>query len=178
VGNPEDRRHPRRRWVMVGAVVGALTLVGAACGDDDDSSSDSGSDTTETTAADTATTTLDVTGEDFSFAGIPDEIEAGTVDVTFTNDGAEDHVLEVFRFNDDTTLDELLELPEDEAVSRLTEAGGVFAPGGASATGTLDLAEPGRYVAICPIPEGSVDGAEGTGPPHFVHGMVQEFTVT
>jgi plastocyanin len=163
--------------MAVGAVVGALALVGAACGDDDDSSSsDDTSDTTEATQGET--TELDVTGLDFEFEGIPDEIPAGTAEVTFTNEGAEDHVLEVFRINDDTPVDELLQMSEEEAISHLTEAGGVFAAAGASDTGTIELTEPGRYVAICPIPEGSVDGAEGDGPPHFVHGMVQEFEVT
>jgi plastocyanin len=163
--------------MMVGAVVGALTLVGAACGDDDDSSSDSDSDTTETTAADTATTTLDVTAEDFSFSGIPDEVEAGTVDVNFVNDGAEDHELIAFRFNDDATLDEILALSEEEAMERITVVGQVYAPAGESATGVLELEEPGRYGAICAIPVGTHDDTEGTGPPHFVEGMTAEFEV-
>lgn len=160
------------------AVVGALALVGTACGDDD---SDSGStdDTTETTeAAQSETTDLDVTAVDYEFEGIPDEIPAGTAEVTFTNDGADDHVLVVFRFNDDATLDEILQLSEAEAEERVTIVGEVFAPTGASETGTIELDEPGRYAAICPIPVGAHGDTEGTGPPHFVEGMAQEFEVT
>ena len=40
-----------------------------------------------------------------------------------------------------------------------------------------DLA-PGEYVAVCFIPVGTMPDHEGTGPPHFVEGMKQEFTVT
>ena len=36
---------------------------------------------------------------------------------------------------------------------------------------------PGRYVYACPVAQGSVDGEEGTGPPHFTMGMAGEFTV-
>ena len=177
MASSQVKRHPRRRWIAVGAAVGALALVGAACGDDDDSSSsDDTSDTTE--AAQGETTELDVTALDFEFEGIPDEIPAGTAEVTFTNDGEEDHVLEVYRINDDSTVEELLNMSEQEALEHLTEAGGVFAADGATDTGTLDIAEPGRYVAICPIPEGTAGETQGTGPPHFVHGMVQEFEVT
>ena len=38
--------------------------------------------------------------------------------------------------------------------------------------------QPGEYIALCFIPEGSKDeNTEGQGPPHFTKGMRMEFSV-
>jgi hypothetical protein len=90
-------------------------------------------------------------------------------------DHDEPHELVLFRVNDGVTetIEELLALPEEEAFSKVTPAGVVFAdaPGSEAAT-MLDL-EPGRYAAVCFIPIG---GGED-GPPHFTGGMVAELQV-
>jgi hypothetical protein len=123
---------------------------------------------------------IDVSGVDFAFEGLPEQLDAGTYAFNFTNDAeAELHVMALVRINDDVTesLEELLQLPEEEARSKVTDVGGVAAEPGESDTTLIEL-EPGRYAAICPIPVGSVGGTEGSGPPHFVEGMAAEIEVT
>ena len=58
--------------------------------------------------------TIEITGQDYAFAGVP-EIAASGAELTFTNgSAAEFHEMVVFRVVDgeDRTLEELLELPE------------------------------------------------------------------
>ncbi len=121
---------------------------------------------------------VDVTMADYSFTGIPDEIEKGTVAFNVANEGTEEHVMVVFRFKGDETLDEILELSEEEAMERVTIVGEGFASPGESTVAYIQFKKTGRYAAICPIPVGTTADAEGTGPPHFVEGMATEFEVT
>lgn len=120
---------------------------------------------------------LDVEGVDYGFEGLPAEIGAGRVALRFTNgtEAEEIHELVLVKRNEGTTetVDELLALPPDQLMGKVTMAGVVFveAPGASSAM-VLDL-EPGEYVAICMVPVG---GAE-EGPPHAQHGMVAELSV-
>ena len=125
-----------------------------------------------------------VEGRDYSFTGLPESMAAGRVAIMFTNEGTEAHEIALARRNDGVTesFAELLALPEDEAMAKVTPMGGAFAPvNGSSALLVADL-EPGDYVALCFVPVGSMmtdDGpVEGDGPPHLAHGMQQEFTVT
>ncbi|WP_324277484.1 hypothetical protein [Blastococcus brunescens] len=120
---------------------------------------------------------LEATGVDYEYEGIPDSIEAGTVAVTFHNEGEELHEIGLARINDDVTMpvEELLMLPEEEAMSMVTFTGAAFAEPGASDTTFLQL-EPGRYAAVCFVPEGTTHEHEGEGPPHFTLGMMAEFT--
>lgn len=124
--------------------------------------------------------TLDVHAEEYHFVGLPEELEAGYYIVNFVNDGNEAHELGVARVNDDVTMsvDELLELPEEESDTMVEFVGGMFAPPGATSVGSLTLTDPGRFAAVCFVPVGSVGETEGTGAPHFTQGMVHEFTVT
>ncbi|SFF29122.1 hypothetical protein [Blastococcus tunisiensis] len=121
---------------------------------------------------------LEATGVDYEFEGIPDSIEAGTVAVTFHNEGEELHEIGLARIDDDVTMpvEELLVLPEEQAMSMVTFTGAAFAEPGSSDTTFLQL-EPGRYAAVCFVPEGTTHHQEGEGPPHFTLGMVAEFTV-
>jgi CubicO group peptidase (beta-lactamase class C family) len=146
---------------------------------------------------------LDVVATDYSFSGIPAELPAGPIIVTTQNGGEEMHIAELLRVNDDVTFttDELLALPEEEALGMVTRVGGAFAVPGGEGYGIADLT-PGRYLAICPIPQGMTlelatqfDEPEATspagsapagpdstgpelGPPHFLIGMIHEFTVS
>lgn len=119
--------------------------------------------------------TVDVTAVDYTFEGLPETIEAGTVGFKLTNEGAEPHVIVMFRVNDgDTTsLDELLALPEEQVMQHASFAGAAEAAPGTWGASFVDL-EPGRYIAMCPIPMG---GGED-GPPHFMQGMKAEFEVS
>jgi uncharacterized cupredoxin-like copper-binding protein len=118
--------------------------------------------------------TIEVTAVDYAFEDVPDEIDAGTVAVTLTNDAeSEDHEFLVFRKNDpDQSTSEILELAEDEVEEAVTFAGAVSAPPGQSATSLFNL-EPGSYAAVCFIPVGGDEDA----PPHAAEGMVTDFTV-
>jgi hypothetical protein len=116
---------------------------------------------------------VDVTAVDYGFEGVPETIEAGTVGFKLTNGGAEPHALVVFKFNDGdtTTLEQLLELPEEEVMQHASFAAAASAEPGSWGASFAEL-EPGRYAAFCPIPMG------GDGPPHFMQGMSAEFEVS
>lgn len=122
-----------------------------------------------------------VTAVDFAFEADLEGLEAGQVAFDFKNDGTEFHEMALIRINDDTTetVEELLALPEEEAMAKTSFVGVSFAAPGESSTMYADL-EPGRYAVICFIPTGSTSPEEAEtadGPPHFTHGMVAEFTV-
>lgn len=187
-------QHTRRlRALLALVLVSALGL--AACGDDDETPAASGDpqeteddETTTTTEAEEEGETLEVTGIEYEFQGLGDEVAPGT-ELTFTNGGKEVHELVVMHIKDGETrpIEELLELPEEE-VETVAEFVGVSvaAPGedGEIMEGDLTVEDPGRYVALCFIPvgttempEGPPQEEEGGGPPHFTQGMVQEFQV-
>ena len=129
--------------------------------------------------------TEEVTAEDYSFDGLPDELDAGTTAILFTNEGEEAHELALMRKAEGVTQswDEILALPQEEGEKLVEQVGGTFAPrNGTKGLAVVELT-PGEYVAACFVPTGttmSADGqvTEGTGVPHFMGGMVDEFTVT
>lgn len=144
--------------------------------------------------------TITVTGVDYGFEDLPDEVPVGTTLAFHNSSDEEFHELAVVRVADDEerSLDELLALPEDEIGGVVTFVGVAAAgPGedGAVVQGELALDEPGRYLATCFIPvgadpavveealagaEGQTDGPPdfGDGAPHATVGMVTEFQVT
>lgn len=126
-------------------------------------------------------TSVDVTAIDYAYDTDVDGLEAGQVAFDFSNEGTEFHEMALLRIDDDTTetVEELLQLPEDEAEAKTTFMGISFAAPGQGSTMYADL-EPGRYVMLCFIPTGSTSLEEAEtadGPPHFTQGMVKEFTV-
>lgn len=181
-GRPTHRRAASR--VARAVIVGAVAVILAACGDDD---------TTDEPQV------VEVTSVDFAFEDLPDSVPVGTR-LTLTNEApSELHEIVAFRLSDDEERsgDELMQLSPEEL-------GAVFAgepatviltpPGGdqVDAVGDGTLSEPGRYLLVCAIPTGVAPEAyleaaaaseEGPpqvegGPPHFVHGMWAELTVT
>jgi len=128
-----------------------------------------------------ADTEIDVTAKEYAFEGLPDEVDAGILGINFENTGGEVHEIVLFAKGPDAgdaTFDELLELGEEEAEGKLISKGGSFAPPGETNAGIFDVTEPGDYVAVCFIPEGTTGEEEGEGPPHFTKGMKVEFTVS
>lgn len=130
---------------------------------------------------------IEVTGTEYDFEGLSEEIEAGQTAFTFTNEGQEQHELVVVRINDDVTesLEEIAQLPEEEAFTKVEVKGFAMAPPGGTDHTFVDL-EPGRYGALCFFPVGSTpealaaveeSGEEIDAPPHFSEGMLAEFTV-
>lgn len=128
---------------------------------------------------------ISVEAVDYRFENVPDTVAAGTVGFEFLNNGTEVHEMILFRINDDVdmTLEELLELPEEEVETMIQFLGAAFAASGEEDVMFADL-EPGRHAMLCFIPTGttSMDMLEGEeppeGPPHFTQGMVHEFEVT
>jgi hypothetical protein len=120
----------------------------------------------------------EVTAVNFEFQDLPDSLPAGMSAVTLTNEGEDLHEIAVLRINDDVTMsaEELLALPQEQALSMVKIVGITFAAPGETTTAFVD-AQPGRYFAACFIPEGTTPTAEGEGPPHFTLGMLKEFNV-
>ena len=157
----------------------AATL--SACGDDAGAAADG---------------VVEVTMADFHYGDLPDEVEAGTRLVIENTSATELHELVAFRLadDDDRSVDEIMAGDLEGLLGGTPPATVLLAgPGGeqiaAVGDGTLDV--PGRYLLLCAIPTGAdpeeylaaaaasdgppqVDG----GPPHFVHGMVDELIVT
>ena len=159
-----------------------VAVVTAGCGDDDPEA-------------------VELTAVDYAFEDLPDRVKVGT-EITMHNDSSTElHELIAYRLPDDEkrSAADLMALPE-------TELGALFAgpppfalvaPPGESSTpviGDGTITEPGRYLVFCAIPQGA-DPAEAMaamqvaaeadagppqiagGPPHFVHGMYNEFVV-
>ena len=119
----------------------------------------------------------DVTAADYSFDGLPETLDAGVHSFEVLNEGAEPHVMLVFRKADGVTdsWDDILagDFTTTDKAEGVTAA---FAPPGAPGYGVADL-KAGEYLVFCPIPTGSGMETEGDGPPHFMNGMRQELTV-
>lgn len=125
---------------------------------------------------------VDVVTKEYSFSGIPGSLAAGPTSFELTNEGNEAHEIAVLRKKDGVTesTEELMSLPEEEAGEKVTMVGvGGPVTGGNSSYLVADL-EAGDYVAICFLPVGmtSMDGPPPDGPPHFMSGMVTDFTVS
>ena len=130
-------------------------------------------------------TVMDVQLVDYAFEGVPATMEPGVTAIRAENTGAELHEIVVFRINDDVdaSIEELLELPEEEADEMIEFKGFAMAPPGESAVVFAEL-DPGRYGMICFIPVGTTsfedlpeEESDATGPPHFTQGMIAEFEV-
>jgi plastocyanin len=210
----------RTRTIALALLVSGSLLGAAACGDDDDNGN--GDDTEATTGDDAngdegngdegngdegdgdegegdegaAGDTVEVTGVDYAFEGLPDTVEAGTT-FSFTNEGEELHEMVAFLIpeEEDRSIDELVQLEDEELgevfggepmpefvlMAEPGEDGTMVFPPDGEATVT----EPGRYGVVCFIPvgmtempEGEQEGPpEGDGPPHAFEGMTGEFTV-
>lgn len=105
-----------------------------------------------------------------------DGIEAGEQTILATNTGDEWHHAVIFKVEEGTTMEDLepwfSDEPPGEGPPPFEEAGGIgiLSPG-VSAAFTMTL-EPGSYIAVCFLPSFS-----GDGMPHFMKGMVAEFTL-
>lgn len=135
---------------------------------------------------------LNLAASEYAFGGFPPELAASPTIIALENIGEEVHEVAIMRINDDVTLsvEEILALPEEEAMTMTTFTGMAFAFPGTTGQTVVDLT-PGRYVALCFLPQGAtpeiisqMGGPEDTapagaelGPPHFTAGMIQEFTV-
>lgn len=198
---PADGGTPRGRTAAM-ALALAVAAGGVACGNDADPAQP---EADATSTADDTGEAIEVVGVDFAFEGLPAEATAGT-SFTFTNASDEEvHEMIVMRVDDDDEtrpLEELLELPDEEVEQLVQPVGmqlalpgedGIDPESPAAAAPPVTVSEPGRYLFLCFLPEGSdpaiyraaLDGEgdsgppdAGDGPPHATLGMVTELTVT
>ena len=130
-----------------------------------------------------ADTTIEVTGTEYAYDGVPSEVAAGTVKIRFANEGAELHeaVHLVKKEGVTESWDEILALGEEESRAKVDFVGGGFALPGSFDVGIHDW-EPGEHLLICFLPQGATpeafaSGEEPQGAPHFTLGMKHEFVV-
>ena len=109
---------------------------------------------------------------DFGFE-IPEGLKAGPVTMEVVNSGDQPHELVLMKLQDGKTLEDVRAWMEagEEGPPPGEFGGGVQAIGGGQSTFvTMDLAA-GNYIAVCFIPD------PATGQPHFLLGMMDEFSV-
>lgn len=159
---------------LAGIMAGTLAACGSAA-----SASPSATQASQASAS-AGGPTIAVSGRDYAFEGLPTTVAVGT-QLTFKNvSDDEEHLLVVVRKNDDATtdLEDLLKNgTEEEQRSMTTQVGELDAAPGETASGTITLDQPGEYLALCPIPVGSMSGPSPDAMPHFMEGMYQVFTV-
>lgn len=172
------------RWVASALLLGGAAVV-AACGDDSASPG--------TTAAAGPTVTIELS--DYAFGNVPAEVTSSTRFLVENVSDTELHELVAFRLDagDERPLDEIIGGDLGAELGSQMPLMVILAPPGGEQVdvigrGTLP---PGRYLLLCVIPTGAdpaeylaaaadsegppeVDG----GPPHLVHGMYSEITVT
>lgn len=171
----------RRGIITLGLATG-LAVSLAACGAGASSSPAASSAASGAASNAASGPTIAVTGSDYKFDGLPAEVAKGS-QLTFKNAATdEQHLLVVVRRNDDVTrdLEDLLKNgTEGEQQSMTTQVGELEAAPGQAASGTITLDQPGQYLALCPIPVGSMAsaGPAADAMPHFMKGMYQVFSV-
>jgi plastocyanin len=175
------RRSPISRQLLKLGATSCLVIGLAACSGAGASPSATASPSSAASAA--AGDTITVTGTDYKFNNLPTEVKAGTT-LRFKNEASDEaHMIIVVRKNDDAakSLEELLKNgTEEEQQSMTTMVGQLEAMPGEEAGGTIEVSKPGEYLALCPIPVGSMQSpapSDGEGMPHFMKGMYQVFTV-
>jgi hypothetical protein len=169
------------------AITAAALAVGllSGCGDD----------TAQAEPAEPGTVSISM--RDFGYDDLPASVPAGT-QITVTNASTTElHEFVVVRLadDDDRTAAEIVENDIESVLTSGPPTAVLIAPPGSDeqipVVGDGTLADPGRYLVLCAIPTGAdpdeylaaAATSEGPpqvegGPPHFVHGMFAELTVT
>lgn len=153
-----------RRLVM-GAT--ALALVLAACGGGGADTPANGGQQSE--QGQHAEGSISVQAQEYEFTGVPDAAAAGEVTFELENIGEEPHELQLVRITSDLPVEEIVGLPQDEAMENIQPVGATFAEPGQSAEFDATL-EAGRYGYVCFV-------QAPDGEPHAAKGMFGEFTV-
>ena len=132
--------------------------------------------------------TVEITGVDYAFEGVPASVGTGQLALDFTvAEGGEPHEMVVVRINDDVEapIEEIAAQPFEQVAQQVQFLGRAFGLPGESDPLFLSVEEPGRYGLVCFLPVGSTAESleEMEGPPaedaptHFSQGMFAEFTV-
>jgi hypothetical protein len=119
-----------------------------------------------------------ISGVDYAFGGVKQTYAAGATRFQFVNKGKEEHEMLIVKKKPGTTesFDQLLKLPQSQAQAKTVAVGQAEGSPGSTNYVAVNLAK-GDYLMLCSIPKGTTATKQGTGPPHFVLGMKQEFTV-
>jgi len=119
---------------------------------------------------------IEVTGADYAYAGIPQEVDAGVVGIRFVNisTGDEPHELFLMRRPDGDTrsVDDIALLDQETVFAEYQPVGVAFANAPESSMTVLLNLEAGEYIAVCNLP---TKGDETV--PHSHNGMVAELSV-
>jgi plastocyanin len=152
-------------------------VLGAACGNDDPADASPTTSPAPTTATAPLPEAAGVDGSGFEYGYETDltSIEAGLVEVRFTNTGAEDHQAMLVRFDDGADLGALVAAgaADPTGIQALDPLDGYGGPNGAGPGDTVasrQVLEPGEYRLTCFIPASD-------GQLHASKGMVRPFTV-
>jgi len=188
----------RRRWFGAGAVLVALSLVAAGCGDDDDD----GAAAPDAGGQDAGSATVEIEMVDFGYV-VSGPLGTGVQTIETTNTGAEIHMVGLGRLKDGVTLADVTaaltggdEEPEEgggeeggdgpgegeeggegedpfDALfeEEIGSPGHILFPGVTQRITLEDDLDVGTYALICFIP------GEGDGVPHFAKGMISELQV-
>ncbi|CAN5500929.1 hypothetical protein BH24CHL9_BH24CHL9_12960 [soil metagenome] len=108
---------------------------------------------------------IEIGAVEYAFVGVPEDVPTGTA-FRLRNDGQEVHEFAVARRNEGTeqSVEELLDMG-DEASTLVTFVGIIFAAPGEVSADTLTVSEPGRYIAVCFIPQGTTELPPGFAGP-------------
>lgn len=119
------------------------------------------------------TADLTVRLKDYTF-DLPETLPAGPLTIKVINDGPEPHEFNIMRLADDKTADDVVQyLEAPDGPPPFTPVGGMNGLDvGSFSYVEIDL-QSGTYVAICNIPSPKAEGH-----PHFMLGMVKEFTAS
>lgn len=142
-------------------------------------------------SASAAAQQIEVIGTDYAYSDIGATL-TGPITFTFKNEGQDVHELILVRKNDDVseTFQELLAMPEEASAEKIGFVGVAIATPGTTAPETLTANQPGQYLMVCFIPQGTSSipsmapdasgppAGLGDGPPHFTLGMLREFTIS
>lgn len=128
-----------------------------------------------------------VKAQEYKYIGMPESLDAGPTLVSLTNEGSEFHEVVIIKKKPGTTetAEEIIALPQEEAMTKVDMVTTAFAEPGKTAWASATLT-PGDYIFACFIPVGFTpeaakqaekSGEEPQGEPHALKGMVHEFTI-
>jgi hypothetical protein len=121
-----------------------------------------------------------LTLKDMKIIGLPKHLAAGTVTFQFTNTGSMVHELETVRLDAGKSQKDLLAFLESPQAQNGPPPAWAHDIGGLNAIAPRHGAEltlsftPGYYVVFCAMP----DVKKASGEPHFMEGMIGNFTVS
>lgn len=122
----------------------------------------------------------EVTAADYTYADAPAQIPKGVTRLRLKNTGNEAHEMIVLARKPGVieSYDHILALPEEEGKAKVDVVTRVFAVEPGKNGYTTHEMEPGDYVMVCFIRQGSTSAEQfGEGPPHLALGMRRDLKV-